>query len=184
MHFFGTVSRWWRRRSENAKRRKESLSPPPLFWGRKREWWVQFQFPVKKICHAFLVLIGFDFIWYFQKVRSSGSYPDLLEMVTRSSSPGPREQMGVYAKVRQKAVVMNNLSQKSQLAGWPESKEVSTEQRCKHYRVKRVGVPGGGESGECGRREERYSWLLHQVIHIFPFSPFLSFLVLQYNMTK
>merc|ERR1719430_2726810 len=32
-------------------------------------------------------------------VRSSGSYPDLLEMVTRSSSPSPREQMGVYAKV-------------------------------------------------------------------------------------
>jgi len=32
-------------------------------------------------------------------VRSSGSYPDLLEMVTRSGSPGPREQMGVYAKV-------------------------------------------------------------------------------------
>jgi len=34
-------------------------------------------------------------------VRSSasGSYPDLLEMVTRSNSPSAREQAGMYAKV-------------------------------------------------------------------------------------
>ena len=41
-------------------------------------------------------MISFD---VFIKVRSSGSYPDLLEMVTRSSSPSPREQSGEYAKV-------------------------------------------------------------------------------------
>ena len=37
-----------------------------------------------------------------QQVRSSasGSYPDLLEMVTRSNSPSAREQAGMYAKVR------------------------------------------------------------------------------------
>ena len=36
-----------------------------------------------------------------QQVRSSasGSYPDLLEMVTRSNSPSAREQAGMYAKV-------------------------------------------------------------------------------------
>ena len=36
------------------------------------------------------------------QVRSSasGSYPDLLEMVTRSNSPSAREQAGMYAKVR------------------------------------------------------------------------------------
>merc|ERR1719357_2304953 len=35
------------------------------------------------------------------QVRSSasGSYPDLLEMVTRSNSPSAREQAGMYAKV-------------------------------------------------------------------------------------
>jgi len=32
-------------------------------------------------------------------VRSSGSYPDLLEMVTRSGSPGSRDHAGMYAKV-------------------------------------------------------------------------------------
>ena len=44
-----------------------------------------------------VAVISFDVC---QKVRSSGSYPDLLEMVTRSSSPSPRGQSGVYAKVR------------------------------------------------------------------------------------
>ena len=34
-----------------------------------------------------------------QKVRSSGSYPDLLEMVTRSGSPSSRDHAGMYAKV-------------------------------------------------------------------------------------
>ena len=34
-----------------------------------------------------------------QQVRSSGSYPDLLEMVTRSGSPSSRDHAGKYAKV-------------------------------------------------------------------------------------
>ena len=45
-----------------------------------------------------------------QQVRSSasGSYPDLLEMVTRSNSPSAREQAGMYAKVRWSLVVENS----------------------------------------------------------------------------
>ena len=45
-----------------------------------------------------------------QQVRSSasGSYPDLLEMVTRSNSPSAREQAGMYAKVRLALVVENS----------------------------------------------------------------------------
>ena len=41
-----------------------------------------------------------DLQWIpMQKVRSSGSYPDLLEMVTRSGSPSSRDHAGMYAKV-------------------------------------------------------------------------------------
>ena len=45
----------------------------------------------KKICNVFQ--------FPMQKVRSSGSYPDLLEMVTRSGSPSSRDHAGMYAKV-------------------------------------------------------------------------------------
>ena len=61
------------------------------------------------------------------------------------------------------------------LKGWPESKEVTTKQRCKHHWVKRFDDDDRGERS----REEGYSWLLHQVIHLFAFSPSLlcSFLI-------
>ena len=47
-----------------------------------------------------VVLSQKKFQWIpMQKVRSSGSYPDLLEMVTRSGSPSSRDHAGMYAKV-------------------------------------------------------------------------------------